>query len=172
MYLLRLKLVGAETPGDTRKYYEVLSRMISVVQLTETSFKVIMTRIHGLVSDGAVRLACKSLDELLAKRVLALEQDDWIERTFVTRLWVTVREQSLQEEVSLPSLQRLLDAIMKKLEKPLSPEASLAGQVLLWKIADALYSQQKYEMSSSWCKMAQHPIFDKSGELNQAKIGR
>jgi hypothetical protein len=172
VYLLRLKLVEAESPGNMQKYYEVLSRMISVVQLTEASFKVIMGRIHGLVSDGAIRLACKSLDELLTKRALVLERDDWIEKTFVTRLWVTVQDQSLQEEVSLPSLQRLLDAMMKKLEKPLSPTASHAGQVLLWKIADVLYSQEKYEMSSSWCKIAQHPIFDKSGELNQAKICR
>lgn len=172
VYLLRLDLVIAEGPENTQEYYEVLSRMISVVQFTEATFKVIMGKIHVLVSKKGIRLACKCLDELLIKRILVLERDDWIERTFVTRLWVTIQDQSSEDDAILATLTNLLDSMTKKLAKALTPKATHAAQILLWKITETFFSQGKYQTTSSWCKIAQHSVFDKTGELNLAKISR
>lgn len=172
VYLLRLDLVVAEDPGNTQQYYEVLSRMISIVQFTEATFKIIIGKIHVLVSKKSIRLACKCLDELLTKRILILERDDWIERTFVTRLWVTVQDQFSEDDAILPALKNLLDSMVKKLAKPFTPKATHAAQILLWKISEAFFSQGKYQVAGSWCRIAQHSIFDKTGELNIAKISR
>ncbi|KAH0614706.1 uncharacterized protein H6S33_000342 [Morchella sextelata] len=172
VYLLRLDLVNAESPDNMQSYSEVLSRMLSIVELTEHSFKIIMGRIHVLVSKKDIRLACKCLDELLIKRILVLERDDWIERTFVTRLWVTIQDRAADDEAILPSLRNILDSMMKKLTKALSPKATHAAQILLWKITEAFFSQGKYQIAGSWCRIAQHSIFDTSGGSNIAKISR
>lgn len=172
VYLVRLDLVIAGSPDNTQEYYEVLSRMLSVVQFTEMTFKVIMGRIHVLVSKKNIRLACKCLDELLTKRILILERDDWIERTLVTRLWVTIQDQSSEDDTILPALRNLLDSMAKKLAKTLTPKATHAAQILLWKITEAFFAQGKYQTASSWCRIAQHSIFDTTGELNLTKISR
>lgn len=172
VYLLRLDLVIAEGTDNMQSYSEVLSRMLSIVQLTEHSFKVIMSRIHVLVSKKDIRLACKCLDELLIKRILVIERDDWIERTFVTRLWVTIQDRAADDEAILPSLRNILDSMVKKLTKALSPKATHAAQILLWKITEAFFSQGKHQIAGSWCRIAQHSIFDTSGGSNIAKIFR
>ncbi|KAL7275567.1 sporulation-specific protein 22 [Rhizina undulata] len=172
VYLLKLDLTLAEDPENCQGYYEILSRMISIAQLTEPIFKAILGKIHVLVSKKSTRLACDCLDELLTKRLLSWENDDWIEKSFVTRLWVTVQDPSSHEEAVLTALQKLLDSMTKQLARPFSAKATHAAQILLWKVTEAFYAQEKYQTAISWCKTALHPIFNRSGELNSAKIAR
>ncbi|KAI5800044.1 meiosis protein SPO22/ZIP4 like-domain-containing protein [Geopyxis carbonaria] len=171
--LLRLDLVAAESPDDTTGYCEVIMRMITVTQLSEITFKSILGRINVLVAKKASILGCKCLDTLISKRLLQLEKDDWLEQAFVTRLWITIQDShACQEESIVESLKTLLDLIVKQLSNTLSAKATHAAQVLLWKVSEVFFTQKNWRLSYSWCKLALHMVFDKSGELNDAKIAR
>lgn len=43
---------------------------------------------------------------------------------------------------------------------------------LLWKCVELAVSQEKHKMAEAWCHMCLHPIFDKAGVQNQAKVSR
>jgi len=146
--------------------------MIDVAQLTEQTFKTIMGRIHVLVSKKAVRLACSCIDTLISKRLMPLEDDDWLAQAFITRLWATVHDKTSRGEDSIEDLNLLLDKLTKQLSKPLSKTATHAAQILLWRVSETFYLQEKYDLSSKWCRVALHKVFDRSGELNLAKISR
>ena len=75
-----------------------------------------------------------------------------------------------QEESGIASLKELLNTMTKKLEKPLSPKATHAAQILLWKVSEVMFVQEKHRLASLWCRVALHMVFDKSGELNYGKI--
>ena len=57
----------------------------------------------------SVTLACNCLDELISKRLLVLEQYEWIERAFVTRLWMGVKNNTSLEGNTLVTLKKLVD---------------------------------------------------------------
>jgi len=146
--------------------------MIDIAQLTEQSFRAIMGRIHVLLKmKGAVRLACGCLDMLINKRLAPIENDDWLSQAFVFRVWITVQDKA-QEGNSVEDLKSLLDKLVKQLSKPLGKSATHAAQILLWKASESFYLQKKYDQSSIWCRIALHKVFDRSGELNHAKISR
>jgi hypothetical protein len=170
--LLELDLVLAHSPDNLESYYRILLRVIDTTQLSEQTFKIIMGKIHLLVMKKATGPVQECLDTLIHKRLLPMDQEDWLARAFVTRLWATIQDKSCQEQSSIQSLYALLDTIAKHLAKPLSPTATYAAQSLLWKVSETFYLQEKHQISSAWCRVALHMIFDKSGELNLAKISR
>lgn len=172
VYLLKLDLALAEFPEDPEAYRDIILKVIAVIQLTETTFKTILRRIHVLVSKKAAAQACQCVDTLISKRLLPMEKESWLEQAFVTRLWIMLQSPKCLEESGIAPLKELLDAMTRKLEKPLSPKATHAAQILLWKVSEVMYVQEKYRLASLWCRVALHMVFDKSGELNYAKIAR
>ncbi|KAF8469089.1 meiosis protein SPO22/ZIP4 like-domain-containing protein [Kalaharituber pfeilii] len=158
VHLLRLDILAAESPDAVEDYYNVIAKMVLVVQMSEQVFR-------------TVPLACKCLDELLTK-LLLLNEDNWIEQTFITRLWMSVKVCVSIEGNTLTSLKRLIELLGKQTSKPLSSKSTHAAQILLWKVSEALLSQEKYKQASEWCEVALHKVFNKSGDLNYAKIAR
>lgn len=171
--LLKLDLVLAENPNDINAYCDVLIKIITVTQLSGTTFKVILGRIHALLKMSPTK-ACDCLDTLISKRLLDLDNQEWLEQTFVTRLWFIIQSQNydINEGPTLEALRELLDTMARQLPKPLSAKATHAAQILLWKVSDMLYTKQKYESACNWCRVALHMVFDKSGDMNHAKIAR
>ena len=53
-------------------------------------------------------LACICTDEVI-KRLLVLDEDNLVERAFITRLWMTVRQSTSLEGNTLASLRNLID---------------------------------------------------------------
>lgn len=43
---------------------------------------------------------------------------------------------------------------------------------LLWKRIESSYTSGQFDVAEKWCKLALHPIFEKSGGLNMARISR
>jgi len=50
----------------------------------------------------------------------------------------------------------------------LSPKATHAAQTLIWGAAGT----SNPEISSEWCTTLLHPVFDRAGQVNKARIGR
>lgn len=150
-------------------YCQVILQAIDTVVLTETAYKAIIHGIHSLASKKLAELACNCLDSLITKR---LELGDWLDQTVVTRLYVTVHIGSALDKDAVSGIRHLLDAIANKMPRTFSPRTTLAAQLFLWRASETLYSQEKYRLSSAWCRLALHMVFDRSGESNLAKICR
>ena len=43
---------------------------------------------------------------------------------------------------------------------------------LLWKNVESTANQEKNKMAEAWCHMCLHPLFDKAGSQNKAKVSR
>ncbi|RPA87005.1 SPO22-domain-containing protein [Ascobolus immersus RN42] len=170
VYLQRMDWIEASGKGSG-EYAKVLKKTIAVVQITDTSLKTIIGKIHSL-SQKSNKLACECLDDLILRRITNLDRDEWIEQTFVTRLWITVKDSANVEDEVLVGLKELLDGLERQITHNLSPKTTHCAQALLWKVSEAANIQRKYDSSLKWCKLALHNVFSKAGENNLTKIAR
>ncbi|KAK6359354.1 hypothetical protein TWF696_000515 [Orbilia brochopaga] len=174
VHSLGLDIIVAQNLG-TEAYHAALMKMISSVPLSEHSFKVIVGKCHVLLAQDlhghGHRLACSAMDHFVTERLIAVENQGWIEKAFVTRVWMMIQGTHPDEDV-IPSLYQLCEATAPKLARPLSTSATHASQILLWKMSDSLVNNGQWLETIQWCKAALHPIFSKSGELNAGKIAR
>lgn len=84
---------------------------------------------------------------MLRDRILKLNNDEWTEQLFITRLWITVQDPKILEEASMKTLASLLDgalsidlsfllvltckeAMEMKLSKPLSSKVTHSSQIV------------------------------------------
>lgn len=43
---------------------------------------------------------------------------------------------------------------------------------LLWKMVEAAANQEHHDVAEAWCRLCLHPIFEKAGAQNKAKVSR
>ncbi|KAL1632490.1 sporulation-specific protein 22 [Neofusicoccum ribis] len=165
--LLKLDVLSADLELDIEQYYAVVVRMIGLMVFTDSAFKTIMHHVHKIKSKNT-ELAGKALDKLLHTRLLTNANKQWIEKVVVTQVWIYVDSGDDQ-----PSnlLRDLLDVVLHDSHTFEAP-ATHAAQTILWKRTEIAYSQGKYMEAESWCNIALHPLFQKAGDLNKAKIAR
>ena len=111
-------------------YCQIILQAIDAVAITETTYKAITNRIHTLISKKLAKLACSCLDSLITKQLLPMELENWLDQTFVTRLYVTVHIGSALDEDAISGIRQLLDAIAKQIPRgfsPLLPRSYLCG---------------------------------------------
>lgn len=73
-------------------------------------------------------LACKALDEFLTSRLYSAERQEWVEKAFITRLWI-----SLGDPVSggnIDEIRHVLESLSANQQKSLSPAAGHAAQIV------------------------------------------
>jgi hypothetical protein len=124
--LLRLEMLSAVNTEcfDSNAYSDILQRMTRAMILTESNFKLVLYHIRKL-NDKSPILACKAIDDFLRLRVLQSGHDEWIEKTLITRLWMTVDQRDNME--SLVSLEMIFTSIAANIAKPLSSAVTLAA---------------------------------------------
>ncbi|KAJ5063293.1 meiosis protein SPO22/ZIP4 like-domain-containing protein [Bipolaris maydis] len=167
--LLRLELLSETEKFDTTEFYNVLLRMIRTIVLNETNFKTIMHHIHKL-NEKNNATAIKALNDLIDIRLFREENQQWIEKAIITQIWIGTSRNS--SENALEKLQDRFDIVSQNLPTPISAPAAHAAQTLLWKCVELAVSQENHKMAEAWCHMCLHPIFDKAGVQNQAKVSR
>ncbi|KAF1852174.1 SPO22-domain-containing protein [Cucurbitaria berberidis CBS 394.84] len=171
--LLKIELLSDAETIDTTEFYNVLLRMIRTVVLNDTNFKTIMHHIHKLKDHRHVTInvtACKALDDLIDMRLFREENQPWIEKAVITRIWIGTTNSFAEN--ALEHLQELFDAVAQHSSTSLSAPATHAAQTLLWKRVEAASSQEQFGAAESWCRACLHSIFDKAGAQNKAKISR
>ncbi|RMZ74395.1 transcription factor [Pyrenophora seminiperda CCB06] len=114
--------------------------------------------------------ACKALDDMIDMRLFREENQGWIEKAIVTRIWISSDHST--SDNALEQLQGLFDTILQNSKGPLSAPATHAAQTLLWKRAEAAASQEHHDVAEAWCRLCLHPLLDKAGAQNKAKIAR
>ncbi|KHJ34534.1 putative tpr-like protein [Erysiphe necator] len=169
--LLHLEILSAPNckKFDSSAYSDVIIRIMRVVYLTEPNFNLLMFHIRKL-NDKSPSLACCTIEELLSKRILVDGLSEFVERILVTRVWMEVGHGDDDDRTQY--LDTILSKILANIKNPISPQATLAAQTLIWKKIESNYATAQYEKAKRWCELAKHPIFEKSGELNMAKISR
>ncbi|KAK7977888.1 hypothetical protein PG996_003939 [Apiospora saccharicola] len=169
--LLRLDVL-AKAPGevfDSNSYANVLRRIIRVVDLSDTTFKLLISRIRKLDDKGPA-LACQVMDEFIKLHVLLSRKDDWVERALTLRVYMSTSQRDSLETVN--GIKSLLDQVQESLEKPIAAHAALGIITLLWKKIESNFHQGTPEMAQQWCQLALHPALCQCGPINAAKIAR
>ncbi|TGJ79300.1 hypothetical protein E0Z10_g9466 [Xylaria hypoxylon] len=153
---------------DSNAYADILRRMMRVVDISESSFKLLMHHIWKL--DERKSIAASSvLDDFLINRILPCQREQWIDKAITLRTHMAVRDSSLQ---STQALQAVLDQVLASMGKPLAVNTAAGIQTLIWKKADAEFSQEKFDPASKWCRVALHPALEQSGPSNAGKMAR
>ncbi|KAF2741108.1 SPO22-domain-containing protein [Polyplosphaeria fusca] len=167
--LLKLELLSTSASFDSSKYYAVLLTIIRTVVLNETNFKTIMHHVHRLKDHSGVT-ACKVVEDLLDIRLFREDNDCWIEKAFIARVWIgttiTLADNGFE------SLREICDLTQRNTRAPLSAPAAHAAQTLLWKMVEAAHNQENFAEAEAWCSLCLHPLFDNAGTLNKSKIAR
>lgn len=166
--LLRLRLLSVQDPVPAEDFQNVLLRMIRSVILTDSTFKTVMNQVQKLktFSPG---LACQTLDTFLSLRLYESKSQDYIEKTVVTRIWISTTRQDSDQ---LLRLQELLDEVSDSTDQPFRSDATHAAQTLIWKRIEPATQGVVAEAVTSWCRLACHPLFGRTGELNKSKLSR
>ncbi|KAI4712219.1 hypothetical protein J4E89_002485 [Alternaria sp. Ai002NY15] len=182
--LLKIELLSEAETMDTSEFYNgkllesshrhmltslVLLRMIRTIVLNDTNFKTIMNYIHKLKEHSNVT-ACKVLDDLIDIRLFREENQSWIEKAVITRIWIGINN-NLSEN-SLEQLRDLFDTVVQNSKVSLSAPATHAAQTLLWKRVEAASSQEQHGIAEAWCQACLHDIFEKAGVQNKTKVAR
>ncbi len=125
--LLKLDLLAADESSPLESYCEVLERVIRTVHLTESNFKTVMHHVHKLKTRNA-DMAFHVLETLLLERLAMADKSEWVERALVTAIWITTTSAAVTS--GLDPLERLLESLHVKLNKPLGQTATHAGQMV------------------------------------------
>ena len=122
--LLKLELL-TKTPAevfDSDTYGDVLRHIIRNFSFSESGFKLIMHHIRKL-HDKSPGAGCAVLDDF----IVALgnqENDEWIEKAVVTRMWMITNQRDSVEAITA------VQGVLKCLTNPLSAEAAVAAQAV------------------------------------------
>ena len=72
--------------------------------------------------------ACKLVDDLLEMRLFREEEQKWIERAVITRIWIATT--TPEKEDTLESMQDLFDKVLRNTTHPLSGPGAHASQTV------------------------------------------
>ena len=125
--LLKLDLIAEQRSFDGRQYFALLQRLMRILTPTEMHVNMILYQAHRLRSQEPA-LACKALDEFLQVKVMLAERPEWIEKVFVTRLWMSTTAESIAGDAQI--IAELLTVLSTALKAPLSASASHAAHVV------------------------------------------
>ncbi|KAK4120894.1 SPO22-domain-containing protein [Parathielavia appendiculata] len=162
--LLKLELLQ-KTPAevfDSEAYSGVLRYMIRNFASSDSGFKLIMHHIRKL-HDKSPGAACAVLDDFIVALGRA-ENYSWLEKAVVARMWMITNQRDSIETINAAQ------TVLGYLAKPLSAEAAVAAQVLLWKKLELNYGQGQYDLAESWCQLALHKVFHNCGAGNSSKL--
>ena len=168
IFLLKLDLYAAEPSPPPQEYSAVLERIINTVHLSEINNKTILHYVHQL-RNWAPCLAHDVLARYICKRLLDTEQHSWTEKALVTFVWIITTSTELGNPID--SLKSILDEVAAS-GSTLSPSATHAAQMLIWKSIESCSQQQQYYLAEAWCEVALHKFFEKSGNKNVETLQR
>ncbi|KAF6237883.1 hypothetical protein HO173_004084 [Letharia columbiana] len=167
--LLKLEVFATDASHSAQDYCDILHKIICTVYLTDMNVKTILHHVHKLSSRSPL-MAHHVLVTLLSERLLGAEETKWIEKVLITIIWNCTNSTDILDV--LTSLSEVFDALAHSAAKALSPHATHAAQILLWKRIEASYNHETYDTAEAWCRLSLHPVFRSSGEVNVGKLQR
>ena len=166
--LLKLDLLASDPSPSAEDYRDTLSKIAGSVHLTDSNVSTMLHHIHKLKTWDST-MAHAVLFNFLADRLIGGEHEVWLEKTLITIVWNCTT--SVDFPTVLATLRNTFDVATDPI-RTISPSATHAAQVLLWKRVEAAYNQEMYEVAESWCRLSLHEIFGNSGSMNKGKLQR
>ncbi|KAI5927886.1 meiosis protein SPO22/ZIP4 like-domain-containing protein [Camillea tinctor] len=167
--LLRLEIL-LHSPAevfDSHAYADVLQRMMKNVDLSDSSFKLVLHHIRKL-EDKSPGLAYSAFDDFITSRIVPTQRSDWIEQAVLIRTHMaTTHRDTIQ---SIRALSAMLDKVETGLGQPFTTTTTLGILTLLWKKIDA--KEGPLDIAQEWCRLALHSSLRQCGPSNEAKITR
>jgi len=167
--MLKLELLSMRNPTPTDDYQRVIVAMMTSTVLNDPNFKTIMHHIQKLKGWNA-NLAARTLDSFLTVRLYETINMVYIEKTLVTRVWISTSQAISLEEVQ--SLAATVNQIYDATRRALNADATHAAQTLMWRSIDTASATGNFEVAKAWCRLTQHSLFDNAGEINKSKFAR
>lgn len=105
---------------DSVAYADIVRRMIRTVDMSESTFKLLIHHIRQL--DKRNHLAASSvLDEFLKACVFTSQREQWIDKAVILRIYMAISDDSVE---SIKALEAVLDQVLPATGKPLSANAA------------------------------------------------
>ncbi|KAI0601756.1 meiosis protein SPO22/ZIP4 like-domain-containing protein [Biscogniauxia sp. FL1348] len=167
--LLRLEILlhSSAEVFDSHAYADILRRVIQNVDLSDSSFKLVIHHIRKL-EDKSPGLAYSVFDDFITLHVVPTQRGDWIERTILIRTHMaTAHRDTIQ---SIRTLSSLFDRVETGLGQPFTAPTALGVLTLLWKRIEA--KEGPHDIAQEWCRLALHSSLRQCGPSNEAKISR
>ncbi|KAK0626986.1 meiosis protein SPO22/ZIP4 like-domain-containing protein [Immersiella caudata] len=164
--LLRLELLQ-RTPAeafDCDAYGDILRRMIRDFNHGEAGFKLIIHHTRKL-HDKSPAIGGAVLDDFIMTLTKS-ENDGWMEKAVVTRMWMITNQRDTIDTIHATR------GVLGYLSRPLSEEAAVAAQALIWKKVEANYTGGHLDLAEAWCSLALHTVFQNCGPNNTSKLER
>jgi len=125
--LLKLDAFAGGPAYAAQDYYDVLSKIVHTVHLTDTNIKTILHHVHKLRARSPL-MAQTVLVTLISQRLLGAEKPNWLEKAFVTMIWNCTTTTDFADVLS--SLAGVLDTLASNSGQALSPSATHAAQIV------------------------------------------
>lgn len=128
LYLLKIDYLAKKWPGDAPRISSTLESMIRIVQLNESVVASITIKIHELHKLHS-RRACQLLD-LLIIRLIEADNIEWLEKTFVLRIWLAVNSSQPTSADALDDLIAFFHDVESRLQGAIGSKATSAVQLV------------------------------------------
>ena len=167
--LLNLELIATETAPSAEEYQRAVDKIIEMVHLTESNIATVTLHVHKLKQFNS-SMAHETLFKFMTNRLLGGDCQSWFEKVLVTIIWNLATAADVPD--ALETMSQVLDDVEARSGMNLTPSATHAAQIMLWKRIEAAYSQENYALAERWCHLSLHNIFSQSGSMNVGKLQR
>ncbi|KAK2758343.1 hypothetical protein FQN54_004191 [Arachnomyces sp. PD_36] len=159
--LLKLEVISKQLNPNYRDYSTCLLSMMRTAPF--------LYHIHKLKA-WSLESAAEALQYLLVQRLSSHGNDDWVERSLVTLVWMMTAPQAADS--GLDEIKTTIGRLEDSWRNQLSASATHAALILIWKKVDAAFANKEFAVAIEWCRLARCSIFENSGATNKAKIQR
>lgn len=111
---------------DSKAYADILRRMVKTVDMSESSFKLLIHHIRKL-NERDHLIASSVLDDLLITRIVTSQREQWIDKAIILRTDMAIRDESVE---SIKALETVLDHILPGTGQPLSANTAVGIQTV------------------------------------------
>ena len=167
--LLKLELIAAETAPSAEDYRDTVEKIMDIVHLTDSNIATILHHVHRLKQWNS-SMAHALLFKFMTGRLLGGEYQLWFEKILITIVWNLVTAADISDP--LDTMSRVFNDVETLSDTTITPSATHAAQIMLWKRIEAAYSQENYALAEQWCHLSLHKIFNSSGSMNVGKLQR
>ncbi|EME89756.1 uncharacterized protein MYCFIDRAFT_193597 [Pseudocercospora fijiensis CIRAD86] len=174
--ILRLRVLTKQNHVDAGEVSEVLQRLVRLAMLTEDNFTIVMQTLRKaeqISTEPALHaLRLFICDRLLPEVKSAQARDpqvmEWLEKTIITYILFVTGGNDFASGKQASDVKDLLDKVEQASGASLSTKATHAAQTLIWKATGG----SDEDTPIACCRLLQHPIFERAGHINKARIGR
>ncbi len=111
---------------DSKAYADILRRMMRIVDISESSFKLLIHHIRKL-DEKNNPAASSVLDDFLTTCILTCQREQWIDKAIILRTHMAIRGGSPE---SIQALEAVLDRVLPSTGNPLSANTAAGIQTV------------------------------------------